>query len=140
MHRKNRKQIPLIRSGSILVDLDRLRLCTFSLPFTLDPKIVHSFPFRVLRYFPVSILFDILLQIERFLALPPSEKRSWNAFKIGSRSSSANGPFPALHACICFIRFDGREQRSFSIRYSTCRFERRRKKIFWKNRYTERSE
>lgn len=94
VHRKNRKQIPLIRSGSILVDLDRLRLCTFSLPFTLDPKIVHSFPFRAPRYFPVSILFDILLQIERFLALPPSEKRSWNAFKIGSRSSSTNGPFP----------------------------------------------
>lgn len=35
VHRKNRKQIPLIRSGSILVDLDRLRLCTFS--FAIHP-------------------------------------------------------------------------------------------------------
>lgn len=130
VHRKNRKQIPLIRSGSILVDLDRLRLCTFSLPFTLDPKIVHSFPFRAPRYFPVSILFDILLQIERFLAPSLREKvleciQNWISFEFYERS------FSSMRV---FVSFDSTAESSDPSLsdYSTCRFDG--KKIFWRNR------
>lgn len=117
VHRKESKTNSAYpSSGSILVDLDRLRLCTFPLPFTLDPKIVHSFPFRAPRYFPASILFDILLQIERFLALPPP---SFPRKGLGMHSKLDLVRVPRtvlfLHACICFIRFDGPQQLLFQI-------------------------
>lgn len=94
----------------------------FRLLFTLDPKIVHSIAFRALRYFLASILFDILLQIERFLAFPPREKvleciQNWISFE--------RDPFSAaLHACICFVR----ESRDLFLSDYSTSFDR--KKIF----------